>query len=240
MARGAHQPSVLPIWQRDLLSARNPPRITYNHPEFDKDKDIVEWQTIIGSIENMIERFFFFGPTEIASLRCLILNNNHQLGEEYTRFELITACLWYCLAKALQLPPEKEVRMCCVVNGRERFNPPMPIGYYGNVISFPAAVTIVKKFCEDPFECVVTRIGFRKVDFGWGNAVYGGVTGANNSFGEMILMDYENSNGEEGVLIPIYLPADAMKRFAKELDDMLRNPNQTLKSGNKYQLKSTL
>ncbi|MED6175918.1 hypothetical protein PIB30_082833 [Stylosanthes scabra] len=266
MARGAHQPSVLPIWQRDLLSARNPPRITCNHREFEQVEDIKEWETIISCNGNMITRSFFFGPTEIASLRCLVLNNNHQLGEEYTRFELITACLWYCLAKALQLSPEKQVRLCCAVNGRERFNPPMPIGYYGNVISSPAAVITVKNLCEDPFECVVklikkakaeateeymrsladlmvikgrpintrawsflvsklTRIGFRKVDFGWGDPVYGGPI-VGNIFGELYLNDYENANGEEGVLVPIYLPANAMGRFAKEFDDFLRKPNQ--------------
>ncbi|MED6175916.1 hypothetical protein PIB30_082833 [Stylosanthes scabra] len=271
ISRGSHQPSILPVWCRELLSARNPPRITCNHREFEQVEDIKQWETIISCNGNMITRSFFFGPTEIASLRCLILNNNHQLGEEYTRFELITACLWYCLAKALQLSPEKQVRMYCVVNGRERFNPPMPIGYYGNVISSPAAVITVKKLCEDPFEYVVklikkakaetteeymrsladlmvikgrplttrawsflvskvTRIGFRKVDFGWGNAAYGGLVGG-NVFGELSLMDYENANGEEGVLVPLYLPANAMERFAKEFDDFLRNTNQSTKSG---------
>ncbi|MED6175919.1 hypothetical protein PIB30_082834, partial [Stylosanthes scabra] len=282
MARGAHQPSVLPIWQRELLSARNPPRITCNHREFDKDKDMVEWKTITGSIENMIERFFFFGPTDIASLCNLVLNNQVGSETEYTTFELITACLWRCLTKALQLPPEKQFRMGCIVNARARFNPQIPIGYYGNVLAFPVAVSTVEKLCENPFTYAVelikkakaevteeymhsladllvingrplgtvawsfiasklSRIGFRKVDFGWGNAVHGGLTGG-NAFGELYLMDYENAkNGEEGVLVPLYLPANAMERFAKELDGMLRNPNQAIKSARSQTiLKSSL
>ncbi|MED6120785.1 hypothetical protein PIB30_024219 [Stylosanthes scabra] len=155
ISRGFHQPSILPVWCRELLSARNPPRITCNHKEFEQVEDIKQWETIISCNGNMITRSFFFGPTEIASLRCLILN--HQ-SSEYTRFELITACLWYCLTKALQLPPEKQVRMYCVVNGRARFNPPLPIGYYGNVISSPAAATTVEKLFENPFEYVVDLI----------------------------------------------------------------------------------
>ncbi|MED6145737.1 hypothetical protein PIB30_028098 [Stylosanthes scabra] len=266
ISRGSDQPSILPVWRRELLSARNPPQITCNHREFEQVEDIKEWETIISSNGDMIQQSFFFGSTEIASLRSLI-----QLGEEeeYTRFELITACLWYCLAKALQLSPEKQVRMYCMVNGRGRFNPPIPVGYYGNVISSPAAVITVKKLFEEPFEYAVklikkakgetmgeymrsladlmvikgrplttrawsflvskvSRIGFRNVDFGWGNALYGGLIGG-DEFGELTLMDYENANGEEGVLVPLSLPANAMERFAKEFDDFLPKPKSTYK-----------
>ncbi|MED6144174.1 hypothetical protein PIB30_013060 [Stylosanthes scabra] len=240
MARGAHQPSVLPIWQRELLSARNPPRITCNHPEFEKPKDIAEWQTIIGSIENMIERFFFFGPSDIASLGNLVRD---QLGEaKYSTFELITAYSNWLLWKRYGISRGSTVEKLCE----------NPITYAVELIK--KAIAEVKEeymhsladllvingrpFYTLPWSFLATklwRMGYRKMDFGWGNLVYGGLTGTDNVFADLSLMDYVNPNGEEGILLPILLPAKAMERFAKELDDMLGNPNQAIKSGNKSQ-----
>ncbi|KAL1313093.1 hypothetical protein HN51_039664 [Arachis hypogaea] len=258
MARGAHQPSILPVWSRELLSARHPPRITCTHREY--EEPIVDTSTIILSKKDMVQRSFFFGPTEIASLRRLVPRH---LGE-CTRFELVTACLWCCRTKALQLAPEDDVRMMCIVNARARFNPKIPLGYYGNVFAYPAAVTTVRKLCENPFgyavelikkakdevteeymhsvadllvtkgrplfttvgSCIVsnlTRAGLREVDFGWGNALYGGVFegGAGDFFGVTFMMDCVNGKGEESVMFPIFLPVKAMERFEKELADML-------------------
>ncbi|MED6199658.1 hypothetical protein PIB30_078000 [Stylosanthes scabra] len=155
MAQGAHQPSILPIWQRELLFARNPPQISCNHHEYDQLPINTQDKTIISSYENhMTQRSFFFGPTQIASLRRLVPPHHGHC----TRFELITACIWCCRTKALQLAPENEVRMMCIVNARDRFNPKIPIGYYGNVFAYPAAVTTVKKLRENPFGYAVELI----------------------------------------------------------------------------------
>ncbi|MED6225728.1 hypothetical protein PIB30_096441 [Stylosanthes scabra] len=262
MARGAHQPSILPIWQRELLFARNPPQISCNHPEYDQLPINTQDRAIISSYEkDMTQRSFFFGQTDIASLHGLVPPHHGHC----TRFELITACIWCCRTKALQLAPEDEVRMMCIVNARDRFNPKIPIGYYGNVFVYPAAVTTVKKLCENPLGYAVelikkvkaevteeyvrsvadlmvtkrrplfttvgsfivsnlTRVGLIEVDFGWGKALYAGVSkgGAGPSIHDATFyMDYQNENGEEGVLFPIYLPSIAMERFEKELGDML-------------------
>ncbi|RYR52581.1 hypothetical protein Ahy_A06g027475 isoform D [Arachis hypogaea] len=273
MAQGAHQPSILPVWQRELLLARDPPQITCNHREYEQLPNTKEG-TIISYDENdMVQRSFFFGPTEIAFLRRLVPRH---LGQ-CTRFELITACLWRCRTKALQLAPEDDVRMMCIVNARARFNPNIPLGYYGNAFAYPAAVASVRKLCENPFgyavelikkvkaevteeyvrsvadlmvtkerplfttvgSCIVsnlTRFGLKEADFGWGKALYAGVSqgGAGPAFhGATFFMNYENEKGEKGVLFPIYLPSNAMERFEKELGDFLGgdfNNNQPTKS----------
>ncbi|KAJ1417060.1 Transferase, partial [Sesbania bispinosa] len=153
MARGAGQPSILPVWNRELLMARDPPRITCNHREYEQVTDnTLEEGTI------MVDRSFFFGPTEIAALRRLL---PFHLRKRSTTFDIITACWWCCRTKALQLKPEEEVRMMCIINSRSRFNPPLPVGYYGNGFVFPATVTTVGKLCGNPFAYVVDLI--RKV-----------------------------------------------------------------------------
>jgi len=156
------------------------------------------------------------------------------------------------------------------VNARARFNPPLPVGYYGNAFAYPAAVTTAGKLCENPFvyalelirkvkgevteeymhsvadlmvikdrcmfttirSCMIadlTRARFREVNFGWSEAVYGGLAegGAGKFLGATYQVLHKNAKGEEGIVLPIWLPAEAMNRFARELDHMFGNQNQT-------------
>ncbi|RDX62709.1 Benzyl alcohol O-benzoyltransferase, partial [Mucuna pruriens] len=278
MARGACKPSIPPVWRRELLLARDPPRITCNHWEYEQVLDTKEG-TITSCENDMVHRSFFFGPVEIASLRRLI---PHHL-RKCTTFDIITACFWRCRTKALQIEAEEDVRMMCIINARGRFNPPLlPVGYYGNGFVYPAAITTAGKLCGNPFgyavelinkvkkevteeymhsaadllvtkgrclfttirSCIVsdlTRARFREVNFGWGNAVYAGpASGGAGAFpGVTYFTSFKNAKGEEGILFPIQLPAEAMERFAKEFHDMLSYQNQPENSGANF-IRSTL
>ncbi|KAK1402684.1 Benzyl alcohol O-benzoyltransferase [Heracleum sosnowskyi] len=142
IARGASAPSIPPVWQRELLSARDPPRATCTHNQFDEVDDLII------NLDDIVNRSFFFGPTEIRALRQLVPPH---LGK-CSSFELLTAFLWRCRTRSLQLDPKEEVRICYLVNARAKFNPPiLPVGYYGNAFVNPAAVTTVGKLCENPF-----------------------------------------------------------------------------------------
>lgn len=275
MARGARRPSIPPVWRRELLKARDPPHITCNHREYEQ---VLPNTTEEAGNTNMIHRSFFFGPADIAAIRRLL--PIHLRG--CSTFDVITACLWCCRTKALQVDPEEEVRMMCIVNARARFNPQLPVGYYGNCFALPAAVTTAGKLCKNPFgyavelirtakaevteeymhsvadlmvtkgrclfttvrSCIVsdlTRAMFREVNFGWGEAIYGGVAkgGAGPFPRATYLVPYKNAKGEEGIVLPLCLPFEGMKRFAKELDDMLGNQNQPANNGPSF-LVSTL
>ncbi|XP_047973664.1 benzyl alcohol O-benzoyltransferase-like [Salvia hispanica] len=202
-ARGHASPSVQPIWERHLLSARNPPHVTCTHHEYGDNTppdDI-----------NMVDRSFLFTPADISALRCSL--------PPYLRgcssFDIATACTWRCRAISLSLNPEEEIGLSCIVNVRKRLNPPLPEGYYGNAMVYPAAVTSAGRLTTSPLQyalellrnaksqatweyvksvadlmvmrgrpCLkmrgiylvsdVTRVGLGEVDYGWGPAEYGG------------------------------------------------------------------
>ncbi|KAI3743414.1 hypothetical protein L1987_61123 [Smallanthus sonchifolius] len=256
MANGESTPSTLPVWQRELLCARDPPRVTCTHHEYDQVTD-TDGRPMI-SLDDMEHRSFFFGPTQISAIRRFV--PTHLKG--CSTFEMLTACLWRSRTIALQPNPEDEMRMMIIVNARRKFNPRIPFGYYGNVFGYPAAISKARDLCNKPlghalelvmkaksevteeymrsvadlmvikgrpnFTAVgsyivsdVTRTGLLELDFGWGKAVYAGPDHPVAGF----YTRYINHKGESGVLIPVWLPGVAMKRFVKELDIMLARDN---------------
>ncbi|GJM94546.1 hypothetical protein PR202_ga11201 [Eleusine coracana subsp. coracana] len=63
------------------------------------------------------------------------------------------------------------------------------------------------------------RAGFHRVDFGWGEPVYGGP--ADTLFMASFLVAVNNGGGEDAVAVPVMLPRPAMDRFASEIQMML-------------------
>lgn len=256
MAQGASAPSIPPLWQRELLNARNTPQVTFTHHEFDK---VVESKVCASSLHDMACNCFSFGPTQISAIRKKLPHHLHKSST----FEVLTACLWRCHTIAIQLDSEDEVRLIFAINVRNKFN--LPIGYYGNGIAVSLALTTAGKLCQNPLEYAleliksaknnvteeyvrslidllvikgrpfltmvnsyfvsdITRIRFEALDFGLGKAAFGG---PGKIFPEPGLdpanfyMPMKNSQGEEGIMVPMCLPTLAMERFVKELDSIL-------------------
>ncbi|XP_074289649.1 benzyl alcohol O-benzoyltransferase-like [Silene latifolia] len=131
LARGAQSLSVYPVWKRELISARKPPQVTCVHREYEQIPDIP-----LG--DDLIYKPFFFGPTEISALRRFLPAHL----KSSSTFELLTAVIWRSRTIALQLHPDDEVRARIYVNARHKFkNPPLPAGYYGNVIATPHVIS---------------------------------------------------------------------------------------------------
>nr|XP_024928550.2 alcohol acyl transferase 2-like [Ziziphus jujuba var. spinosa] len=148
IAKGVEKPSIQPVWQRELLNARNPPRITQIHHEYLPEATDIDHPNFHQS--EAINRSFFFGPNQIMAIQ------NHlrpHLANTCTRFELLTACVWKCRTLALNMDPKEDVQVSCVFNGRHKNminDLSLLLGYYGNVISFSAAVSKAGVLCEKP------------------------------------------------------------------------------------------
>lgn len=69
-----------------------------------------------------------------------------------------------------------------------------------------------------------THSGFEEVDFGWGKAAYGGAgtAGIDPAPGLVsFVTPFKNKRGEDGIAVPVGLPANAMDVFAEELQKMI-------------------
>ncbi|KAH7867059.1 hypothetical protein Vadar_028400 [Vaccinium darrowii] len=160
IARGASSISVQPVWQREMLSAREPPHVTCAHREYSELPDTKG--AIIPRHRDMVVRSFFFGPKEVSALRKLVPSH---LQDKCSTFEVVTACLWRCRTIALQPNPDEEVRVLCSVNARGKyFNPPLPVGYYGNAFAMPAAVSTAGRLCQNPLGYALELVMKAKAD----------------------------------------------------------------------------
>ncbi|KAJ0687192.1 putative benzyl alcohol O-benzoyltransferase [Helianthus annuus] len=251
MTNGALVPSILPVWQRELLCAREPPHVTCTHHEYD---EVADTDGKIFTLNDMERRSFFFGPTQISALRRFL--PTHLKG--CTTFEVLTASLWRCRTIAIQPNLEDDMRMMIIVNARSKFKPMIPVGYYGNVFAYPAAISKAQDICNKPLgyalelvkkaKSEVTEEYMRSVadlmvirgrplfttvgSYIVSDVTRFGLLELDFGWGKSVYAGpdfhvasfytrYINRKGESGILASVWLPAIAMKRFVEELDKML-------------------
>ncbi|XP_002270240.1 methanol O-anthraniloyltransferase [Vitis vinifera] len=153
IAQGAEVPSVLPVWQRELLNARNPPCITCRHYEFEEVHDTKGTLGVMDD-DNTVHRSFFFGPKEIRSLKMRI---PQALGP-CTTYEALAACVWRCRTVAFGVDPNEFVRFSSAMSMRGKRGLQLPSGYYGNAFAYPAAIAKVGELCKNPLGYAVELV----------------------------------------------------------------------------------
>ncbi|KAF7112496.1 hypothetical protein RHSIM_RhsimUnG0223200 [Rhododendron simsii] len=242
-------PSVSPVWQRELLSARHPPRITCLHHEYEQVLDTNNDD----ANSTPIQKPFFFGPKEIRAIR-----NHLPPHASASTFEVLTACLWRCRTRALALDPNNTVRVSCFVNGRNLPGLIVPHGYYGNAITNPAAVAKAGKVCSFPLEYTVELVKMAKPQMTAeyfksvadlmvikgrpsytvaGNFMVSdvrrlGLDTVDFGWGKLVYGGTAGAfptlsfymNFKDGIVVPICLPEPVMERFEEELKKMTKEP----------------
>ncbi|KAF3449611.1 hypothetical protein FNV43_RR10342 [Rhamnella rubrinervis] len=247
MAQGAQHPSVPPLWRRELLDARNPPRITSIHHEYQLEN--IEQQPNSDEAD-VIQHSFTLSPNQITEIRKCLPPHLRTCS----RLELRTACLWRCRTLALNVDPDEVVQISCIVNGRgKKINKDLqfPLGYYGNAFAFPAAVTKAGVLCKNPLGYAVELVKkaklemnaeyisskFGEVDLGWGYPEYAGPAMAVPLFSFYVKY---NNRGEDGVVVPILLPLLAMERLQQELKKLIEGTNNKHETMQRVKITSML
>ncbi|KAM1787279.1 hypothetical protein ACFX11_037689 [Malus domestica] len=223
MARGAHAPSILLVWERELQFARDPPRITCAHHEYEEVIDHSDGSYASSNQSNMLQRSFYFGAKEMRVPRKQI---PPQLISTCSTFDLIIACLWKCRTLALKINPKQVVRVSCVVNARgKHHNVRLPLGYYGNAFAFPAAVSKAEPLCKNPLGYALELVKKAKATM---NEEY------LRSVADLLALDLisfysqHKNNTEDGILVPMCLPFSAMERFQQELERITQEPKEDI------------
>uniref|UniRef100_A0A0D9XL85 Uncharacterized protein n=1 Tax=Leersia perrieri TaxID=77586 RepID=A0A0D9XL85_9ORYZ len=156
IARGG-APSMTPVWGREALMARTPPRPAFAHREYD---EVADTKGTIIPLDSMSHRSFFFGPREVAAVRSHL---SPETRRRATTFEVLTGCLWKCRTAALSPDNDEVMRMICIVNARgDKSGAGIPNGYYGNAFAFPVAVSTAGELIARPISHAVELVSAAK------------------------------------------------------------------------------
>lgn len=122
-----------PFLDRTILRSRQPPKIISPHHEFTEITDASNISALYQ--EHQIQyKSFIFKQQQLIQLKQVATEGN--VIKNCSPFAALSAFIWHSYNKALGMGPTQETRPLFTIDGRSRFNPPLPKGYFGNGIIF--------------------------------------------------------------------------------------------------------
>ncbi|KAM0913115.1 hypothetical protein ACQ4PT_012369 [Festuca glaucescens] len=245
LAGGEAVPSVLPVWRREILMARNPPCIRDIFPAYVP---------------------FLNGSRDIAHLQRHI---PIYLRRSVSTFDLLTVVMWRCRTIALGYKPDQQVRLMFTMSMRGKWTR-IPRGYYGNAFVYPIVETTVDDLCGNAlghslelickakldmslermksmvdmmsglqrglgssftmdnvyYVSDLTRLGHEEIDFPWAQWVGGSILPVRRP--SSFHVKCKNGDGEESVVVSVLMQKSAIGRLAKEMAFWLNKPGYTV------------
>ncbi|XP_039173445.1 omega-hydroxypalmitate O-feruloyl transferase-like [Eucalyptus grandis] len=157
VARG-RSPSILPFLDRSVLCPRRPPRVDLPHHEY-APIDQPSERTIDPQTKPHVYRSFHFEPHTLIQLKKVSTITTHDGSTIVpTSFEVISALVWVARTKALGMDPHETTKLLTAVNGRPKFDPPLPSGYFGNGIAWSCAECSAGELTRKPFLFAVRTV----------------------------------------------------------------------------------
>ncbi|KAF4361154.1 hypothetical protein F8388_007575 [Cannabis sativa] len=146
--------NVSPFLDRSILKARNPPKIEYSHDEFAEIQDISETSKLYE--EEMLYKSFCFNPEKLEQLKKKAIADG--VLEKCTTFEALSAFVWRARTESLKMQPDQNTKLLFAVDGRSRFEPPIPKGYFGNAIVLTNSLCRAGDLLENPLSFAVGQV----------------------------------------------------------------------------------
>ncbi|KAK9926592.1 hypothetical protein M0R45_023813 [Rubus argutus] len=143
---------VPPFLDRSILKARNPPKIEFPHLEFAEIEDISDNNKLYEE-EEMVYKAFCFEPEKLEKLKKMAMEDG--VLDKCTSFVALSAFVWRARTKALRMVPNQKTKLLFAVDGRSRFEPPIPKGYFGNAIVLTNSLCSAGELLENPLSFAV-------------------------------------------------------------------------------------
>ncbi|GKU87226.1 hypothetical protein SLEP1_g1664 [Rubroshorea leprosula] len=150
MARG-HSLSISPFIDRTILQSLMLPTPAFDHTEFDPPSSM---NTPISSLRSAC--LFKITKDQLNNLRA----ESNKTGDtaRYSSYSILAAHVWRCVSKARGLSDDQPTKLFIPINGRPRFRPPLPQGYFGNAIILASTIALSGDLLSEPFSNTVERI----------------------------------------------------------------------------------
>ncbi|OVA08736.1 Transferase [Macleaya cordata] len=131
---------ILPFHSRHVLKPRNPPQITFSHPEFTNTTPNPYNLSYNLQSQPLVPTSLTFTPSHILHLKRLCVPSL-----KCTSFEALASHVWRCWIKSLNPPSSLKIKLLFSANIRSKVEPKLPKGYYGNGFALGCAETTVKE-----------------------------------------------------------------------------------------------
>ncbi|XP_078443605.1 HXXXD-type acyl-transferase family protein [Wolffia australiana] len=144
--------SPLPFIDRSLLRARDPPKPSFPHVEYQPPPIM---KTTVSST-NPAVAMFKFTPEEMNALKAKA--REHGKGEKYSSYALLAGHVWRRVSEARGLEEDQMTKLFIATDGRTRLKPALPEGYFGNVIFTATPVAEAGPLVTGPVTAAARKI----------------------------------------------------------------------------------
>ncbi|KAK2438988.1 omega-hydroxypalmitate O-feruloyl transferase [Trifolium repens] len=147
---------IPPFLDRTILKPRNPPQIDFPHHEFAEIEDLSNTNKLIHEEEEMVYKSFYFNQNKLELLKKKATENG--IVNKCSTFEALSAFVWRARTKTLNVHPNQEMKLLFAVDGRSKFVPQIPKGYFGNAIILSNAMCKAGELLKNPLSFSVEVI----------------------------------------------------------------------------------
>lgn len=147
-----------PFLDRTILKPRNPPQIEFPHNEFAEIEDLSSDTNKLIHVEEeeILYKSFYFNENKLEFLKKKATEDG--VLKKCSTFEALSGFIWRARTKASKLHPNQEVKLLFAVDGRSKFVPEIPKGYFGNAIVLSNAMCKASELLKNPLSFSVGLI----------------------------------------------------------------------------------
>ena len=151
--------SLPPFIDRTLLCSRDPPRPVFDHIEY-RPPPAMNTTTLQppkpGSDGAVAVSTFKLSRDQLNTLKGKSREDGNSIS--YSSYEMLAGHVWRSVCRARELPDEQETKLYIATDGRSRLQPPLPPGYFGNVIFTTTPVAVAGDLISKPTWYAASRI----------------------------------------------------------------------------------
>ncbi|CAN0910866.1 Omega-hydroxypalmitate O-feruloyl transferase [Linum grandiflorum] len=148
--------SVQPFPDRTVMKSREPPQIKFPHIEYATMEDKSSSTNASLVTDELVHKSFCFDPSTIARIKAEASSPKH--SHPCTTFEALVTFVWKARTKALGMASDQMTKLLVPVDIRNKVDPPLPKGYFGNGIYFAGTTCLAGKVVDQPLSYLVGLI----------------------------------------------------------------------------------
>ncbi|KAG9444251.1 hypothetical protein H6P81_015591 [Aristolochia fimbriata] len=145
--------AVEPYFDRTLLRPRDPPAPSFPHVEY---HSAAASANVTGPLAAAL---LTLTQEQLSHLKWKATSEDGApMAKSYTTYEALTGHIWRCACKARDLPDAQESKVYLYAEGRNRLQPPLPPGFFGNPIFLATPIATVGDLVSRPLSCAAGQV----------------------------------------------------------------------------------